>query len=151
MANQETLNELFEVMQKQIEAGTFNLEAVQRIADLRTKALQLEEENTDLKQVLADCKVRNVTLQEENSTLRASAGDLGRREAVVKAAEIQIAVDKKELELTKQFKGELMGVLNTALRSPIVQTMRNEHVPVSGGPNSGWTQAVTTTETKQEV
>ena len=152
MANQETLNELFEVVQKQIEAGTFNLEAVQRIADLRSKAMCLEEDNRVLNKDNAEYKGRLEALREDLSNLRNRVGDIEKREAAVKAAEIQIAVDKKELEMTKAFKGDLMNVLNTALRSPIVQTVRNEHVPVSGGQNSpGWTQQVTTTEMRQEV
>ena len=143
---------VLDALNEQIQTGTFTLDAVKRVDELRQKSEELAKTNDKLAQEKADLLGRLSALQKDHDVLKSAAGNLTDRETKVKAAETQIAVDKKELELTKLFKDDLKTIVHTALRSPIVQKTMNDVVAVPGGGNMcGFTTPVVKTETTQEV
>ena len=154
--NAELAKDLADTLQKHIEAGTFTLEAVKAIAALREQLDSMEKEIKSLMADKAERIERHNALNKDFEALKTRALNLETREQAIKVQETQIAVDKKELELTKQFMGKMEGIVTTALRSPIVRNTIDGMVPTTHGttPNGGstyttLTPAKTTTETQE--
>ena len=114
----------------------------------------MQKTNETLAQDYADIKGRHTRLTEDNE-LKAKAQNLEAREAAVKAAEISMAVAKKELELTIAHKDDMRTIVLTALRSPIIQETQRRHLLTTSssapGMSCSYPTEVTDTKTVQEV
>ena len=149
------LTAIIESLNEQIQTGVFTVEAVKRVDELRQKSEELGKLNEKLVRDKADLSNSLTALQDVYDALKQKAGNLDTREEAVKKAELQIAVDKKELELTRAFKDDMKTLLHTALRSPIVQTMMKDQMMTtySNGPGQTSTcpMQVEKSSTVQEV
>lgn len=127
----ETIEALLSVIQKHAESGTFSIEAIQRIADLRDSSANMAAEKQALRETANELRAKLDKALAELATLQSASAQVAVREKAVAAAELKNAVDAKTLELTQQSKSEFKELLHLALRSPIVRTTQSESIPVN--------------------
>lgn len=127
----ETIDALLAIIQKSAESGTFSLDAIQRISDLRLSANALSEENVDLRHTVTELRAEVSAQTAKLNALQAREDDVARREKAVAALELKNAVDAKILELTHASKAEFKELLHLALRSPVLRTSYQGMVPVN--------------------
>jgi len=133
MANEQ--NPILAMIDTLVEKKTFSLDVLDEIKNLRNTAERVGRENEELRTRLRETQANNTILQQRVGTLESAANSVADREKKVAALELQIAVDKKELELTKSFKSELSGLMLAAFKSPIVKSEMFGSMPVTSSGN----------------
>lgn len=145
----ENKSELITLIDSIVESKSFSLEALDNIKKLRDKAERDAAELVRVKEDLTATRRKLLEADDELKVLRAASREVAAERDRQTIALHASALVKQELDLTREFKGEMKEILMAAFKNPVVRSTMYGTVPVAGSQFGSTPQPVSLFQTAE--